>query len=293
MNNSICPLCKKENVFLYTIAKDYQNKQDNSEYKAYKCRNCDIIFQYPLPKTEDFDKLYPENYYAHVDDGQIPFLTGLLRVFMQDKKKALKFFMGKRLFPYFDILTRSQKVLDIGCGKGLFLDVLKEQGKETFGFEPDVNATKILEKKGHGVCSDLSDIQDNSFDLITMFQVLEHIENPSVLVHEIYRILKPGGYFIVETPNSVSKLASNKKFWRALEFPRHLILHSPQSVKHLLDKEAFQTKLFVRVSPTDIRETFSLKGTLKSPIYLVPYILFQYFFHAKKGSLLIVIAQKH
>jgi 2-polyprenyl-3-methyl-5-hydroxy-6-metoxy-1,4-benzoquinol methylase len=299
MNHLKCPLCQSNRVFLYTLAKDYQNRNNTTGYKAYKCPDCCIIFQHPFPSKTDFDDLYPDDYYAHVEDGQIPFLTRLLKSFLQGKHKILAFFTCNSLFPYFDVIEKSHKVLDIGCGKGIFLDVLKSLGKETHGLEPDANAAKILEKHGHQFHRDISEIEDNAFDLVSMFQVFEHIEDPAPLIREIVRILKPGGYFISETPNAASKLAENKNHWRALEFPRHLILHSPKSIEQLFEKENFQTKIWIRVSPTDIRESFFLKRNLQSPvakklcaICLLPYTFFQYFFNAKNASLLISVSKK-
>jgi SAM-dependent methyltransferase len=296
-----CPICKKKDVSVYTVTKDYQYTSNTKEYVAHYCPECDIVFQYPFPKQEEFDEIYPKTYYAHVDDGNIPFLTRLLSQMLVGKKaifKPIKY----SVYPYFDILKNAKKALDIGCGKGLFLDVLKNAGKETFGLEPDVDAVQILVDKGHHAMQGnvfTATIEDNSFDLVTMFQVFEHIETPDLLIKEVYRILKPGGYFIIETPNSASRLAKKKNYWRSLEFPRHLILHSPKSISSLLEKENFQSKIVVRVSPSDIKDSFFLQHHTSSAFKrkwiawcLLPYITLQYLFNASKGSLLIAIAKK-
>ncbi|GHT14616.1 SAM-dependent methyltransferase [Bacteroidia bacterium] len=296
-----CPICKTKNISFYTHTKDYQYPKNSDEYAVYRCPDCQILFQHPFPKPEDFDKIYPKDYYAHVETGKIPFLLNLLDQFLNNQKWLFKP-IKRSVFPYFNIIKNAEKVLDIGCGKGIFLDILKKSGKETHGLEPDTNALKILKNKGHHTfAGDIftATIEDNSFDLVTMFQVFEHIEEPACLVHEVYRILKPGGYFVFETPNSASQLAGNKNFWRSLELPRHLILHSPKSVENLLLKENFQPEIFVRVSPGDVKSSYFLKHNMTSPakrklisLLLLPYIVFQYLFNASAGSLLIVIAKK-
>lgn len=302
MPDSKCPLCNQETtIALYTVTKDYQNAHDQTSYKAYKCSECNIIFQYPFPNEEDFDNLYPDDYYAHSEDDNIPFLTKVLDSILQ-KKITILSPIKKSIYPYLEIIKQANKILDIGCGKGLFLDVLKKNGKETYGLEPDLNAVEILKKKGHHATQgniSASPYESNYFDLITMFQVFEHIEDPSTLINEVYRILKPGGYFIIETPNIESDLASNKNLWRSLEFPRHLILHSPKSISNLLKNANFSPNIFIRVSPTDIRETYFLRKKTESAfkrrlcfILMLPHIIIQYIFRAKKGSLLIAVAKK-
>ena len=297
----ICPLCGSAHVLLFTIAKDYQNPHDEKAYYAYSCVPCQLLFQFPFPKAEDFDAIYPADYYAHVNDEAIPFLTRLLTSFLRGEKKLLSF-VRPSLFPYFEEIKQSETVLDIGCGKGLFLDVLKAQGKKTYGLEPDAHAVQILAEKGHQAMqgeTSYANYPDNFFDLVTMFQVFEHIEKPVETLHEIYRIIKPGGYFVLETPNIKSKLAKNANKWRSLELPRHVILHSPHSVNKLLKQEGFQPKIFVRVSPTDIKETIYLKKNITTSfvkkataLLLLPYIGYHYLFHPSEGSLLIAIAKK-
>jgi len=297
----VCPLCGSAHVLLFTVAKDYQNLHDEKAYQAYSCVPCQLLFQFPFPKAEDFDAIYPADYYAHVNDEALPFLTRLLASFLQGEKKLLSF-IRPSLFPYYDMIKQSETVLDIGCGKGLFLDVLKAQGKETYGLEPDAHAVKLLAEKGHHAMQGdalSANYPDHSFDLVTMFQVFEHIEKPAEALREIYRIIKPGGYFVLETPNSQSKLAKNTHNWRSLELPRHVILHSPQSVNKLLQHEGFQPTIFIRVSPTDIKETFYLKKNITTPLvkkamalFLLPYIFYHYLFNTSEGSLLIAIAKK-
>lgn len=302
MSKPECPFCKSENVSVFTVAKDCQIAENKEEYKVYHCPACGILFQYPFPAKEDFDKIYPNDYYAHIETEKIPFLMRLLSRFLKNEKTVFQL-IKRSAYPYFDEIKNAKKVLDIGCGKGVFLNVLKEAGKETHGLEPDSNAVKILEKNGHqAIQGDIftAKIADNSYDLVTMFQVIEHIDDHESLVREVYRILKPGGYFIAETPNLASLSAQNKKnCWVNLDMPRHLIIHSPQSIKNLLQKENFQTQIYVRVSPSDIKESFFLKHPVRSSFkrklfsfLLLPYILLQYLFNASKGGLLIAVAKK-
>jgi 2-polyprenyl-3-methyl-5-hydroxy-6-metoxy-1,4-benzoquinol methylase len=295
MKSAQCPLCGSQASFFAT-AKDNQFPQNLGEYNAYRCEKCEIIFQSPFPPAAAFDSLYPENYYAHTENGKIPFLTSLLERLVKSKKRKA---WTKYLFPYLSSLQNAGSILEIGCGKGLLLDAIKRCGKETSAFEPDANAKKILIKHGHQVYERLEDCASESYDLVAMFQVFEHIEQPQKLIQEIKRILRPGGIFIGETPNSASSFAKWGNAWRALEFPRHLILHSPKSIKNLLEKDGFDVKISVRQSPTDIRESLFLKLGIHKSIakkclrYLLwPYTALEYIFNAHSGALLVWEAKK-
>jgi len=299
-----CPICSNQDVVFYTKSRDPQIKSDTKFYYAYKCTKCDIVFQSPFPSKEDFDKIYPKNYYAHSNDNvSIPLLLKFLDFLLQEKWTSKLLSPLKRsVYPHYDIIKNANRVLDIGCGKGLFLDILKKHGKDTHALEPDEGATKILKEKGHNVCQgdiSKSNYDDNYFDLITAFQVFEHIDNPNYFLKEVYRILKPGGFLIIEMPNINSHLASFKDKWVNLDLPRHLILYTPTSIKQLLDSHSFKSETTTRVSPSDIKYTYLRRKNIKSPaknrLYsylLLPTIFFQYIFKAKKGSLLISIAKK-
>ena len=303
-----CPICDDINVTLFAIAKDYQNYADKNDYYAYSCNTCSVIFQYPFPKIKDFDDLYPENYYAHVENENIPFSMKLFDFFLKQKNITKYFRSGiKLIFPYFEIVKNSNRILDIGCGKGTFLNILKKHNKETHGLEPDSNAINILLKNGHkAVKGDIlsSNYDSNYFDLVILSQVFEHVENPAFLLEEAKRILKPGGYILIITPNSDSNLAKRyKNLWRSLELPRHVILHSPNSINKLFSKLYFELKIYVRVSPIDIKETAILDKYSERPsnsrilkksykIYLFLNILYNLLIKNDKGSLLTVIAQK-
>ena len=298
-----CPLCNAHDIVYFTEAIDYMNLKNDKLYHAYKCNHCNLLFQYPFPKPEEFNSMYMDNYYAHVEDNNLPFVLRYLDSLLKgDFKSKIYSPLKKSLYPYFSILQDANKILDIGCGKGLFLDVMKNNGKETYALEPNVNAANILQKKGHntvqGFISD-SNFEENYFELVTGFQVFEHIDDPDSFLQGIYKILKPNGYFIIEMPNGESNQAKNKKFWVNLDLPRHVLLHSPKSIISLAKKYNFEISVLTRVSPSDIKITYFRKHNINSPLkqkiysyLLLPKILYQYIFKSSKGSLLIAILKK-
>lgn len=301
--NLKCPICKTKEVFFYVKSVDFQNSDDTKDYFAYKCNSCNTIFQYPFPLKEDFDKIYLDNYYAHVENDKIPFSMKLLDFFLK-----YPFFAAigkpliKKMYPYFYIIKESKNILDIGCGKGTFLNMLQKHKKNTYGVDLDSNAVEILKKHGHKATKgDIFDanFENASFDTITLFSVFEHIDNPIDLIEELYRILKPSGHLIMVTPNSSSKLSiQNKNLWVGFDLPRHVILYSSQSINILFNENKFQKKIFIRVSPRDILVTNSLKNKfgeskeIKNKISIYINIIYSFIFNQKVGSLLTIIAKK-
>lgn len=107
------------------------------------------------------------------------------------------------LWPHFAKASRG-KVLDIGCSNGIFLDIYKEHGWQTFGIEPSESGL-VAKRKGHKIIRNYfekSSLPDNFFDLVIMNHILEHVDNADLVLKKIYGILKKGGILYVDVPNA-------------------------------------------------------------------------------------------
>lgn len=135
------------------------------------------------------------------------------------------------------------RLLDLGCGSGLWLAGMRRLGWQVEGIDFDPAAATAAATRGlHVRCGSLEQqrFADATFNAITMSHVVEHLPNPVKTLTECARILKPGGRLILWTPNTAS-LGHHllKQYWRGLEPPRHLHLFSPASVRALLEKAGF------------------------------------------------------
>jgi SAM-dependent methyltransferase len=141
---------------------------------------------------------------------------------------------------------RFQSILDFGCGSGEMLEALSGS-YEVIGLEPDSVARELASRKvGPGsVCDSSSSIklQGTQVDVITLFHVVEHLYSPSLELERIYRLLKPGGLIVIETPNSCEALLTkyeNVSYQEFTYWSHHPMLHSHISLNLLLERNGFK-----------------------------------------------------
>lgn len=139
------------------------------------------------------------------------------------------------------------KILDIGCGTGDTLVLLRELGWETYGIDINAKAVTIAKKRGvdHvkiGFYQDISSYPDNHFDAIRLYHVIEHLNDPLQCLRLINKKLKKGGQLIIGTPN-VESLVSHLfgTYWYNLDAPRHIVLFSPLTLKRAVIDSGFSS----------------------------------------------------
>ena len=137
------------------------------------------------------------------------------------------------------------KLLDLGCSSGSFLETLKDQPWQLFGVEmsPKAAAQAIARSGANVFVGDILDatFEPASFDVITCFDVLEHVYEPRKVMAKVCQWLKPNGIFYTLVPNiECGEARLYKSYWYALELPRHLSHFCPASLKYLADSVGLQ-----------------------------------------------------
>jgi SAM-dependent methyltransferase len=146
---------------------------------------------------------------------------------------------------------KGARLLDVGCGNGIFLLQLRSLGWDVAGVEPDPKSAAAAAAAGLnvrvGVLEEQS-LPDDHYDAITLSHVLEHLHQPRETLRFCRRILKPGGTLYVATPNFGA--AGHRRFgsdWFPLDPPRHLVLFTPDSLKRLFKSTGFMPEPGVRL----------------------------------------------
>lgn len=208
--------------------KDYFLSEE--EFDVLTCDNCGLLFTSPRPDPTVIGKYYQsDTYYSHQENkkGFIPRIYEFVKSI--NIKNKVNMAIGN---------LSQGKLLDIGCGVGDFLFHVKNKGWEIVGIELSEQAKNVAESRlgfRPMAPSETSSLDDDSFDVITLWHVLEHIDDLKFQTSEIYRLLKPGGRLVIALPNFQSfDCQYYKEFWAAWDVPRHLNHFSQKTLQKML-----------------------------------------------------------
>lgn len=219
-SSTACRVCGSAEVAcVMADASDHVTKEP---FRILRCRRCEVAFTDPLPA--DLSRHYPSGY----------------RNYGPAAMSALRALYSLRVSNWCKRFAQPGYALEIGCGPGLMLDALRRKGWRVKGIErtPEV-ARQAREALGLDVTSeDLATLSSEpTFDLIFLFQVLEHLPEPAAVVHECSRRLKPGGRLIINVPNLGSWQARfGRNVWWHLDPPRHLFHFTSESLRRLMER---------------------------------------------------------
>ncbi len=224
-----CPACG---------GRDFSQAFEKIGFNYVLCKECETLFVNPRPTYQDLLKIYVDSPSARfwVEDFFLP--TAEVRRENIFKPRA-KFVAAR--FP--DI--KSGRTADIGAGFGLFLDELKILWPESdiMAIEPSIDMAKICRGKGLKVLeSTLEDVDlDERFDIMTAFELFEHLHDPSSFVEKVYNFLSPGGYLLLTTLNGLG--FDIQLLWEQSKNvypPHHLNFFNPYSIEKLLLRKGFE-----------------------------------------------------
>lgn len=222
-----CPLCNS-NIKLFRAPRDSGGKT----WHIYRCVSCEVAFLNPMLEGAELDSYYDSDYYGPEHQRLHGAGESLIPLFRRARAKRIK-----------KLIPPHGAVLDVGCGRGIMLAILQREGFKCVGVERSETSARSAKLAGVEVfAGDLQDVpfERESFDMITYWQVLEHIENPLQALKRSFELLKPQGKLLLQVPNvdGFQSLLS-RDHWFHLDPPRHLWHFNARSLDYLAQKCGF------------------------------------------------------
>jgi SAM-dependent methyltransferase len=221
-----CPVCKNELASLSIHCADHSLTQE--KFDILECNNCTHRYTFPIPAVDKIAPYYNFTaYISHTDINE----GWMNKLYHKVRQRTLK---QKTTWIQSLYTGYKGKILDIGAGTGAFANAMQYKGWNVTALEPD-ESTRKRANENYGIqllpIQALNNLAENSFDVITLWHVLEHVHDLNGYFVTFKKLLKHNGRLIIAVPNYTSFDAEfYKSFWAAYDVPRHLYHFSPKSM---------------------------------------------------------------
>ena len=205
------------------------------EFSLVRCNRCGLMYINPQLTSGELENYYPEDYEAHSETKkwQMGWLRRIDYAYgIEKRRRAIAHYI------------HPGRMLDVGCATGAFLDGMREHGWKVMGIEPGtraaVYAREVLGLQVQNTTFEAAQLEPESLDLVTMWNVLEHLSDPRQAFYRIKKALRPGGLLVFAIPNTESyDLRIFKKYWAGYDLPRHLFVFPPAALEKMLRATGF------------------------------------------------------
>jgi len=237
-----CPVCMNAVSAPALTGSDFLFESTSKNFTLHECGACHCLFLCPMPEAEEIAAFYPEQYWWNSKQQSGGVLKSLELVY---RKLALR--------GHISFITRAARnrrgleLLDVGCGSGTLPGLLKQRGFRPLGVDFSEEAARVAEAE-NGIRVLVGSLEqarfpDESFDMVTLFHVMEHVSEPRRVLAEVRRVLKPDGVVVLQVPNIDSwQFKAFGARWYGLDIPRHVVDYSRQAILKLLDDSGFITR---------------------------------------------------
>jgi SAM-dependent methyltransferase len=233
-----CPACGEAGVRVLFRGADRLYGTTDRQFEVAECTSCGLLRLEPAPGPEELPRYYPDEYwYAPRKDAASELEEAYRRFVLRDHVN----FVLRALADS----GEAGPVVDVGCGGGLFLGMLRERGFLVLGLDNSQAAAKAAwtQHRVTVIRGDLanSPIARESCAAVTMFHVLEHLYDPDSYLRSARELLLPGGRLIVQVPNASSwQFLMFGERWNGLDIPRHLVNYRDRDLDRLVERCGFE-----------------------------------------------------
>lgn len=235
----LCPISKSKEYKVLGHATD--KLVSGISFPILKNIQSGLIITGNCPPAEKLGSFYLSDAYVSHNNKDKSFINKLYRVVRSFTIPA----KCRTIARYHKKDGNTQTLLDIGCGTGSFASAMKKRGYNVLAVEQSEKAADETRRHGITVWNDLADarIEEHSVDIITLWHVLEHIDNLNETFYTIRKVLAPNGTLFIALPNCSGFDARHYEFnWAAYDVPRHLWHFTPDTLQLLAEREGFQVK---------------------------------------------------
>lgn len=260
MNNLACPICGNERCN-ETVKANEMMYGSNDEFNYLACSSCGTLTLLNVPP--DMSKYYPLDYYSFAEARRDNPVADFLRKRRMKSLLLSTSILGTALQIFLPVpnhhkwireidIDYDSRILDVGCGSGRFLSILKSEGlKNLVGTDPYIAGTT----EEDGIClikGELYELDRHIFDVVVFNHSLEHMPEPVKALSRAGMLLAEGGHCIVTTPVSDSYAWQKyQRHWVGLDPPRHLHVFSRKGMIMVASNAGFVTKSIIEVSNAD------------------------------------------
>jgi 2-polyprenyl-3-methyl-5-hydroxy-6-metoxy-1,4-benzoquinol methylase len=228
-----CQLCESDSVQLI-------HDQPHSKYfprKIHKCLDCGYAFVYPQPTREHLDKVYSDSEYHNFSSNNNQNTHAINKGLLRRSKNRIQ---------WLSKFIAKGEILDIGCAGGEFIYVANESGFNVSGFDISENAARnayrLTGSKIYTNSLETLITRDIRFDILALWEVIEHVIDPGSFLEQCKQLLNPNGYIALSTPNQRNYHAIiHGDNWKGyIDGPEHLHFFNPGTLSFLLVKHGFE-----------------------------------------------------
>ena len=233
-----CCVCGQLDATPIATGEDFEYGSCMESFSALQCNRCSLVFLNPRPSKNDLDTIYPSNYHAYEFTSENYGMVHSLRRWLE----------ARRLRHVCGDLKPGSRVLDIGCGDGFHLELLREIGHGAWhleGLDANPRASDLAVRKGFAVQKGfLEDVAlpKASFDLILLIATIEHVDDPRDFLERTRELLTRNGRVLIVTDNvsSLSFRLWRNRHWGGYHFPRHFNLFTRKTLTRLASLSGFE-----------------------------------------------------
>jgi SAM-dependent methyltransferase len=254
-----CCICERDAAHPLAVGEDFEYQTSPDTFLAVRCDDCGLVYLSSRPSIDDLSRIYPPSYHAfEFSEEQFGLVYKIRR--RLEAHRVLSWCRG---------LSDDARIIDVGCGDGFHLRLLRDFGKPGWqleGIDSSARAARMAADAGlkvhEGDIQEL-DLPEGTYDLALLIQTIEHVADPPGVLRAIRSLLKPGGSVVIVTDNTGSldfKLFKGRH-WGGYHFPRHWNLFDAKTLRALAGKVEMEvSSLETVVSP--VNWVYSVRNSL-------------------------------